>query len=272
MQQELKMRGIVAGAEDKLDFVRQWANLIFAFGQVLVTILCFSLGTSFDDATNTHITPPPLIPADYAFIIWTPIYIGSLVYAVYQARPSQRRSPLLRRIGWYTALVFLGTCCWLVDARLRLFWGTVACICWMLGALYGAFIPLWSRQHPSRGEALCVVAPVSLFAGWVSAAVFANTASAISDSQWPHFLLPETAWSLIALAAATIFGGVVVIKSRGNLWFTGTLLWAFLAIAMKDFQSSFNPIVANAALVACLILASTLVVARWRGGQTLVQA
>jgi hypothetical protein len=254
-------------AGNGLDKARQWANVMLAFGQVLVTILCFYTGLSFDAATSTKIPPPPLIPAEYAFIIWAPIYLGCLVYAVYQALPSQRENALLRRIGWYTALAFLGTCCWLVDARFRLFWGTVAFIFWMLGSLYGAFVPLWSRNRQvslrTRAEEYCVVAPVSVFAGWVSVATFANTASVISDSRWPHFLISETSWSMIAVVLATAFGVTVVLRSRGDAWFTGTLLWAFVAIAMQDFNGDSNPIVGDCALIACLTLVSALIVARW---------
>lgn len=44
-----------------------------------------------------------VLPADYAFAIWAPIYAGVLGQAVYQALPSQRQNPLLRRTGWAAA-------------------------------------------------------------------------------------------------------------------------------------------------------------------------
>jgi hypothetical protein len=78
----------------------------------------------------------PVEPAGYAFGIWGPIFALSLGYAVYQARPAQRRNPLLRRIGWWTAGAFLGTGMWSVfvprrrtDLALAVFlvvWGCLA--------------------------------------------------------------------------------------------------------------------------------------------------
>jgi hypothetical protein len=60
---------------------------------------------------------PVIEPAGYAFIVWSVIYLGSIVYAVYQFRPARREDPLLRRIGWWTASAYLSVAAWLVMAR-----------------------------------------------------------------------------------------------------------------------------------------------------------
>lgn len=48
----------------------------------------------------------PIQPANYAFVIWAPIFLSLLAYAAYQALPSKRENPLLQRIGPYTAAAF----------------------------------------------------------------------------------------------------------------------------------------------------------------------
>ena len=56
--------------------------------------------------------PTLVVPGDYAFVIWTPIFLLALVYAVYQALPSNRENPLLRRVGWFSALTYFSNGVW----------------------------------------------------------------------------------------------------------------------------------------------------------------
>ena len=51
-------------------------------------------------------------PALYAFTIWGLIFALSLAYAAYQALPSNRHNPLLRRVGPFTAAAFFCTGLW----------------------------------------------------------------------------------------------------------------------------------------------------------------
>ena len=42
-------------------------------------------------------TPSLVVPSDYAFAIWGPIFLLCLAYAAYQALPANRANPLLRQ-------------------------------------------------------------------------------------------------------------------------------------------------------------------------------
>ncbi|MGH3145475.1 MAG: hypothetical protein ACRDTR_06690, partial [Rubrobacter sp.] len=64
-------------------------------------------------------TPSLVIPADYAFAIWAPIFALSLICAVYGALPAGREDPLLGRVGWPLALAFLLNGGWEVSVLLR---------------------------------------------------------------------------------------------------------------------------------------------------------
>ena len=56
--------------------------------------------------------PTLVVPADYAFVIWTPVFLLALVYAVYQALPAKREDPLLRRTGWFSATAYFSNGIW----------------------------------------------------------------------------------------------------------------------------------------------------------------
>lgn len=249
------------------DVVRRWANLILAAGQVLVTYFSFSRGTSFEQATGNGIPDPPVVPAGYAFIIWSLIYAGSLAYGIYQFRRSVATDRLLRRIGPFTAGAFLGTCAWLIAARTGHLWATVAFIVWIALCLYQAFRILWTSGPLSVMQGRLVLMPISIYAGWISVATFANTASVIKAQQWPHFLLSETGWSLAILLAAGAVVTAILRKNGGNLCYAMTVIWALVGIAVRSFATLGNPAVAWSALfLATLVLSFTLLFRLSRGG------
>ena len=53
------------------------------------------------------------VPAGYVFSIWGLIYIGLIAYAIFQALPSQRENPRLRKTGYLAAASGLANIAWL---------------------------------------------------------------------------------------------------------------------------------------------------------------
>lgn len=239
-----------------MDALRRWSNLLLSVAQIVVTVLSFYLGTSFEDAAGSASVDPPIVPAGYAFIIWSVIYGGSVAYAIYQFDPVRKEDPLLRRIGFYTASGFLSCCCWLLCVRLGHLAWTVPCILWMAASLYGAFVPLWKRKAPSRAGRLCVIAPISIYSGWLSVAVFANTASVAKTFGWPPAILSESLGSILLIIAATALATIVLFRSGGNPWFAGTILWAISGIGVRNQFTLHNQPVA---LTAWTVLAAFVV-------------
>jgi hypothetical protein len=76
--------GVSGIASDMPSTFLQFLNLVLALLQIVVTVVAFSLGTSFDKATASSSGEPPIIPAEYAFTVWSVIYAGSVLYAIYQ--------------------------------------------------------------------------------------------------------------------------------------------------------------------------------------------
>ena len=241
-----------------VDEFRRWANLLLAIGQIAVTVACFSFGTTFDDATGTARNPdPPIVPASYAFIVWAPIYFGCLVYGIYQFMPSRRTDLMLRRIGLFTASAFLACCAWLVAARTGHLHATVPIIYWMAGSVFGAFIPLWRLRGVAAAFRWCVVAPISIYAGWLSVAIFANTAAENS-----HTLLGQRAGSIALILAAAALATIVVRRSAGNLFYAGTIAWALVGIGVRN---QFELKQASVAAAAWLCLIAFAAMTAWLG-------
>jgi hypothetical protein len=69
------------------DVSRQAANVVGAVFQIAVPVVT---GPAVGRISGEN--PTLVMPGDYAFVIWTPIFLLALVYAVYQALPSNRRT------------------------------------------------------------------------------------------------------------------------------------------------------------------------------------
>lgn len=73
------------------------APIVFAILQILTPVLP-QLGIGEPIGDRSDVVRSLVTPAGWAFSIWGPLYAGSLVFAVYQALPSQRDNGLLASI------------------------------------------------------------------------------------------------------------------------------------------------------------------------------
>ena len=246
------------------DVVRQTLNVVFAVGQVLTTLLTALNGTSGAYADNTPTNTTPIVPAGYVFSVWGLIYAGGLAYAIYQALPAQREQPLLRKIGWYTAVGYLGTSLWLITATHNWYWVTVGMFAIILVGILGALIGIIQYHLPfTRAERYLVVLPISVYAGWGSIAFVANISTALQASGVMHPLLPNAAWAIIMLVVTGMIATFVTIISRGNVSYALTVTWALIGIVVANVTRNVLPSVAiTAGIVALLIVGSLLYASR----------
>ncbi|GCE28785.1 hypothetical protein KDA_42690 [Dictyobacter alpinus] len=245
------------------DLVRQVLNVVLAVGQVVVTVLGYIVGSNSKFSSSTAATSP-IVPADYTFIVWSLIYAGALVYAIYQALPRQREDELLRRIGFYTASAYLATIVWLIAAQTGVAWFTVVCLFWILASLLGAFLQIiqW-RTAFTQAQRWLVILPISIYTAWATIASIANPASVAQESGVTSLLgLSATAWTLIMLLVGTGIAGFVTIRSRGNAGYALTFVWALIGIVVANVVRSSNPPVAILAGILAVVMVVLLSWAR----------
>jgi len=222
------------------DYGRQFANLAGVAAQIAISAYVVLAGTdAFSNAAPGG--DPPIIPARYAFAIWTPIYAGCLGYAIYQAFPSDANRALLRRAGWWTASAFAATSAWLIAAqRVERIWLTVALLGAIVASLTMAAHVLSSEKALSRMDEYLIALPIDLFFGWTSVALFANTAAALryaGVTSAGH----ETFASLVMLALATVGTGGVIVTLHRSAAYVGAVLWALVSIAVANGSGETRP-------------------------------
>jgi hypothetical protein len=197
------------------------------------------------------------VPAGYVFSIWGLIYLGLLLFAVYQALPAQRENPRLRRVGYLFALSSAANIAWLFLWHFERFpWTLVA----MLGILV-SLILIYLRLEIGRSavrpaERWLVRVPFSIYLGWITVATIANVTSLLDYLGWKGWGISPEAWTVIVLIVALGIASAVSL-TRGDVAYLLVLIWAFAGIGVKH---AATPPVATAAWVTTALVALMLVV------------
>jgi hypothetical protein len=164
-------------------------------------------------------------PEEFTFIVWAPIFIGMLVFAVYQALPQQKNSPLHDRLLLpILSANFFNTIVLYLDYG----WNIVALV-GMLIALCTAFVMVQKNKERSVRFFCTIEFPVSVFFGWSTVALILGTSQSLVFFGWDAWGISEAAWTAIFIGIISILGTLLYKRFR-SLVYTGVLLWAFFGI------------------------------------------
>jgi hypothetical protein len=173
------------------------------------------------------------VPAGYVFSIWGLIYLGLIVYAVFQALPAQRENPRLRATGWWISLGGLANIAWIFLWHYEQFPLTLVAMLGLLATLIVTYLRLGTRRTVAPlAERLAVRLPFSIYLGWITVATIANVTSLLDHLQWEGFGLPPELWMGIVLAAVAVIA-VLMNFTRRDPAYALVLLWALAGIAVK---------------------------------------
>ena len=108
-------------------------------------------GTPINEAAGGALAADATLiaPGTGAFQIWGLIYLGLVVYAVWQLLPSQRHAERHRRLGYLVAVSLLLNAAWILSIQFDLLWLSVPVIAALLIVLGVAFVRAAPRlAHP----------------------------------------------------------------------------------------------------------------------------
>lgn len=239
------------------DILRQIVN-------ILATIFVIALNSLASTATLNGQTTGEIsdrfdvyfVPAGYVFSIWGLIYLGLIGFSIYQALPSQRENPRLRRIGYLYALSCVANVAWLFLWHYELFELTIVAMVALLLVLIGIYLILGiGRTRVSAAETWLVRVPFSIYLGWITVATVANVTSLLDYLNWSGWGLSPEAWAVIMLVVAAVITSAVSI-TRGDIAYVLVIVWAFIGIAVK--QSDTPLIAVLAGFLAGFVLGTLL--------------
>ncbi len=250
------------------DRLRQASNVVFAVTQAVASAATPWLGLPPVGSVSDRF-PTYVVPAGYAFSIWGLIFALCMAYAVWQALPAQRESPLLRRVGWLTAAAFAGSTLWEIAFPAGLYNVSVLLIVTTLVALAVAVGRMAGRQGSfSTPERVLVWLTCGLYLGWITVATVANVAQTLTAYGVMELGLSGEAWGMVMLGAAAAIAAYVTVAT-GNAAYPLAVVWALVAVFVARRAP---PVVTESGTVATVALAAAAVVVlatigrRLRGG------
>lgn len=207
-------------------------------------------GRTIGEIANTVLQGVQITPANYAFAIWGLIYLGLIAYGIYQLRPAQRSNSTICQVNPLLIIACLGQIAWVYCFTARLFWLSVIAMLAILLPLIGAYLRLRSSRESVSRQKWSVQVPFSVYLGWISVATIVNVASALYDSDWNGWGIAAETWTVIMLIAGALIAAVVIVR-QVDVAFTLVFVWAYAAIAIRQFN---NPAIAITAAGAAIVL------------------
>jgi hypothetical protein len=235
--------------------IKSFLVLVATFGVIFINFLA---GTGrINQTTPAEISdkyPTLITPAGYAFSIWSLIYLGLIVFSIYQILPKNHEK--FRPIRSAYILSCAANCAWIYFWHHDLPVLCVGIILLLLGSL--AFINLKLTETATFADYWFAKFPFGLYFGWVTAATILNSAIALVslNVQFPESAAKISAAALLFVTATL---GVLVSLKLKNYSYPLAIAWALTAIAIKNAEQTL--IVASAAVGvgACLIAALSFV-------------
>ena len=240
------------------DRIRAWSVLALAVGQVVTTASPQIFGFAETIPSRAEAVEHSLVPAVYAFAIWSLIYLGALVFAVWQVLPRNLANPLARRIGWLAAGMYAINTGWQIWVpAMGLDWVSAVTLAAEAALGIVALGRIRDLARPlSDVERWGAVAPLGLLTGWVTAASFVGLSSTLifsgSDLVDPRQLPVAAA----LLSGAIVFCAFAVNATRSGAQGAG-IVWALAAIAFANVLREPEPVLVliSAAGVGVVLLA-----------------
>ena len=241
------------------DAARQVAVVLGAIFQVMAPALA---GPAIGRVSAEN--PTLVVPADYAFAMWTPIFLLALVYAVFQALPANRQNSLLRRVGWFSALAYFSNGLWEILFPAREFVLSQVVFGGILAGAITAFLLAQRGAGPERWADRWLVAPAfGLLAGWVTAAFFVGFVTVLVASGVLTGGVREAALGALLLVVGGAVACAIIVAGSGGppqgyLTYGVAVLWALAGVVVNQYQNSL--ITSSTAIVCAILVAAVLFV------------
>ena len=170
--------------------------------------------------------PTPITPAGWAFGVWSVIFLGAAVFAVWQALPAQR-GPRYDVIGGPAVAANLLNGLWQVPWLNAWFGVAAVVIVGILVSLVALYVRL-DRLGLRGAERWALGVPTSLWLAWLAVAAPLNLTIWLRDLGWTA---EAVVWPVVVIAAVAAVAAWLLVRTA-DLAAALVWLWAFAAIAV----------------------------------------
>ena len=241
------------------DIFRQFVLIVTFIATVVVNGLANALPLNgFTTGSISDRFSVFFVPAGYVFSIWGVIYLLLLAFTVFQALPSQRQNPVLRKVGYLPALSGVLNSVWIVFWHYEQFPLTLLVMAALLVTLILTYVRFGiGRAKVSTAVKWMTHIPFSVYLGWITVATVANVTQFLYMNNWDGFGISALAWGVIMLIVGAIVAGAVIFTRR-DIAYTMVIVGAYVGIVVK--QTPTPTIAATAGIVAALVAVMLIIV------------
>ena len=194
---------------------RDWGGNLVAFA-IVILLNFLSNALPINGQTMPEISakyPSLFTPAGFTFAIWGVIYLGLLVFVIWQAFPAQRSSDKVARLSIWFQINCLMNAVWIVLWHYDLLALSLLVMFVILATLILIYRTLIADiDTASFTEHLVLHLPFSLYTGWITLATIANASVLQTSNGWDYVWLTAVQWTLLKLAVAGAIGARMVLQ------------------------------------------------------------
>lgn len=196
-----------------------------------------------------------LTPAGYAFGIWGLVYIGLIIFTVYQMLDlfgKNIKTDFVLKIGWWFTLANLANGAWVYAFTND----QIAVSVILMLVIFFSLLKIVLNINMERWDApVPVIAfiwwPVSLYFGWINVALMVNVAAYFKSIGWQGGPLTEQLWAIVLLLLASLIF-ISMVWTRNMREYANVGVWGIVAIGVKNWEN--EPAVAWVALAVALVI------------------
>jgi benzodiazapine receptor len=241
-------------------------NILSWFAAVIVGILYNSGKLHYHPSYVSQLYPTKFTPANWAFGLWTVVFLLTGVFIIYQALPVKRESHLIFiRIGPFFIINYLLMFTWMFCYSFNAIWAsfifmvgilaTMSIIYFRLGINYS----VESRDRfdyegtpLSKLDFWILQVPFSFSLGWIILLTFSNLLIAVSSVS-PSLGWSQQGWSVVFQIFTAIIA-LLFMRIRHDPFFAIPISWGLFGIADRFHN---DDIVDTSALVLGVLIGIT---------------
>ncbi len=199
-------------------------------------------------------------PAGYAFLVWFIIFLQAISFVVYQWVLLKKgdTKDFIKRAGIWFSLANIANAAWIY------FWinektGWAAIIIFILLTsliMLTKNLRLELDDEPVK-NIFFVWWPVAIYLGWIMVASIACTASWLVSVQWNALGISQNIWTIILMAAACLLY-ILLIQKRNMRESAMIGVWAFVAIAVRQWNTHTGIVICALAFAGLLVILSAI--------------
>ncbi|WP_328307921.1 tryptophan-rich sensory protein [Actinomycetospora sp. NBC_00405] len=245
---------------NRAGLLRAATALALATAQPLSTRAARWTGRGRTEVEQATATEGPVTPAGWAFVIWAPLFAGSLAYAATDLRRERAGEETSGAAGWWANAALAGNVAWSLNAQFRRL--DEVSVALILGSASAATTSVaLAERDPRAGAGRATARYIGPLAGWLCVAAFANIETTRNLRRGRPEDRQATRSAVALVAAAATVGGAAAAVVRGHRGFALAACWGLTGIAVKALRHGQAP-VATAAGVGGVALATSSAVAR----------